>query len=100
MSVLVNKDTKVLVQGMGRTGRFHTDKAIAYGTDMVGAVHPSKAGSTETFTGETDHSGVEGRPDTYEVPLPIFRDVAEAVSAEPLAEELGESGPPAGEEGD
>ncbi len=81
MSVLVNKDTKVLVQGMGRTGRFHTDKAIAYGTDMVGAVHPSKAGSTETFTGETDHSGVEGRPDTYEVTLPIFRDVAEAVSA-------------------
>ena len=81
MSVLVNKDTKVLVQGMGRTGRFHTDKAIAYGTDMVGAVHPSKAGTSETFTGETDHSGVAGRPDTYEVTIPIFRDVADAVAA-------------------
>ena len=29
MSVLVDKDTKVIVQGMGKTGRFHTDKAIA-----------------------------------------------------------------------
>lgn len=81
MSVLVNKDTRVLIQGMGKTGRFHTDKAIAYGTNMVGAVHPSRAGQTETFTGETDHSGVEGRGDTYEATVPIFRDVAEAVVA-------------------
>ena len=81
MSVLVDKDTKVLVQGIGRAGRFHTDKAIAYGTKVVGAVHPSKAGQTETFAGETDHSGVEGRPDTYDVKLPVFRDVAEAVEA-------------------
>ena len=81
MSVLVNKDTKVLIQGMGRTGTFHTDKAIAYGTNMVGAVHPSRAGQTEVFTGETDHSGVPNRPDTYEVSVPIFRDVSEAVAA-------------------
>ena len=81
MSVLVDADTRVLVQGMGRTGRFHTDTAIAYGTTMVGAVHPSKAGTTDTFTGSTDHSGVPGRPDTYEVDVPIFRDVAEAVDA-------------------
>jgi len=79
MSVLVNKDTKVLVQGMGKTGRFHTDKAIAYGTDMVGAVHPSRAGQVEQFTGETDHSGVQDRPDTYDVTIPIFRTVREAV---------------------
>ena len=81
MSVLVDAGTRVLVQGMGRTGRFHTDKAIAYGTTMVGAVHPSKAGTTDTFTGPTDQSGVPGRPDTYEVDIPIFRDVAEAVDA-------------------
>jgi len=81
MSVLVDTGTRVLVQGMGKTGRFHTDKAIAYGTSMVGAVHPSRAGEVETFTGKTDHSGVEGRPDTYEVAVPIFRDVAEAVDA-------------------
>ena len=80
MSVLVDTSTRVLVQGLGRTGRFHTDKAIAYGTTMVGAVHPSKAGTVETFTGETDHSGVPGRPDTYEVDVPIFEDVAHAVA--------------------
>ena len=33
MSVLIGNDTKVLVQGMGKTGRFHTDRAIAYGTE-------------------------------------------------------------------
>ena len=81
MSVLVDKNTRVLVQGMGKTGRFHTDKAIAYGTNMVGAVHPSRAGQVETFTGETDHSGVPGRPDTYEVDVPIFRSVGDAVEA-------------------
>ncbi len=81
MSVLIDTATRVLVQGMGKTGRFHTDKAIAYGTNMVGAVHPSRAGQTETFSGPTDHSGVPGRPDRYEVDVPIFRDVAEAVDA-------------------
>lgn len=81
MSVLVNTDTRVLIQGMGKTGRFHTDKAIAYGTNMVGAVHPSRAGQTETFSGETDHSGVEGRPDTYSVDVPIFGSVADALDA-------------------
>ncbi len=80
MSVLIGKDTKVLVQGMGKTGRFHTDKAIAYGTDMVAAVHPSRAGQTEIFEGETDHSGVPDRADTYRVEIPIFRTVAEAVA--------------------
>jgi succinyl-CoA synthetase alpha subunit len=79
MSVLVGNDTKVLVQGMGKTGRFHTDKAIAYGTRMVGAVHPSRAGSTEVFEGETDHSGVPDRDDTYRHELPVYRTVAEAV---------------------
>ncbi|NOX24149.1 MAG: succinate--CoA ligase subunit alpha [Actinobacteria bacterium] len=81
MSVLVSKDTKVLIQGMGKTGRFHTDKAIAYGTQMVGAVHPSRAGQTEAFSGETDHSGVQGRPDTYAADIPIFRTVTEAIDA-------------------
>ena len=81
MSVLVNRNTKVIVQGMGKTGRFHTDKAIAYGTQMVGAVHPSRAGQTELFEGETDHSGVPGRGDSYNTELPIFRTVKEAVAA-------------------
>ena len=81
MSVLIDNDTKVIVQGMGKTGRFHTDKAIAYGTRMVGAVHPSRAGETELFEGDTDHSGVPGRPDSYSVEIPIFRTVKEAIAA-------------------
>ena len=81
MSILVDKNTRVLVQGLGKTGQFHTDKAIAYGTQMVGAVHPSRAGTTFEFEGETDHSGVPGRADTYSVELPIFATVEEAVSA-------------------
>jgi succinyl-CoA synthetase alpha subunit len=81
VSILIDKNSKVLVQGLGKTGQFHTDKAIAYGTRMVGAVHPSKAGGTHVFEGETDHSGVPGRPDTYEVEMPIFATVREAVEA-------------------
>ena len=81
MSIMVNASSKVLVQGLGRTGRFHTDNAIAYGTQMVAAVHPSKAGTVEHFAGETDHSGVPGRPDTYEADLPIYRSVVEAREA-------------------
>ena len=81
MSILAGKDTRVLVQGLGKTGQFHTDKAIAYGTQMVGAVHPTKAGTTARFEGETDHSGVPGRDDTYSVDLPIFATVKEAVAA-------------------
>ena len=80
MSVLVDADTKVLVQGMGKTGTFHTDKAIAYGTRMVGAVHPSRAGSSASFSGDSDLSGVSGRDETYHLDLPIYRTVVEAVA--------------------
>lgn len=67
MSILVNKDTKVIVQGLtGKTGTFHTEQALAYyGTKMVGGVHPKKGG-------ESWSSGVDGTS------LPIFASVAEA----------------------
>jgi succinyl-CoA synthetase alpha subunit len=81
MSILVGKDTRVLIQGLGKTGQFHTDKAIAYGTQMVGAVHPSRKGSVAHFEGETDHSGVPGRDDNYSADLPVFATVEEAVAA-------------------
>ena len=81
MSILVDKNTKVLVQGIGSAGRFHTDKAIAYGTQMVGAVHPGRGGQVELFEGETDHSGVPGRDDSYRVAVPIFDTVREAAEA-------------------
>ncbi len=61
MSILVDKNTKVIVQGMtGATGTFHTEQALAYGTQMVGGVTPGKGG--------TSHIG-----------LPVFNTVAEAV---------------------
>ena len=79
MSILVNKDTRLIVQGIGNFGRFHADRSIAYGTNVVGAVHPSRAGQTEIFADETDLSGVPGRADTYRVEVPIFATVREAV---------------------
>src|SRR5690606_27174393 len=68
MSILVNKDTRVLVQGLtGNTGTFHTEQALAYhGTRMVGGTHPRKGG--ETWTGKVNGNDVE---------LPIFAPVAE-----------------------
>lgn len=51
MSILVNKDTKVITQGMtGNTGTFHTEQAVAYGTQMVAGVTPGKGG--------TEHIGI------------------------------------------
>ncbi|MEJ5080166.1 MULTISPECIES: succinate--CoA ligase subunit alpha [unclassified Ochrobactrum] len=66
MSILVNKDTKVLVQGLtGKTGTFHTEQALAYyGTQMVGGINPKKGG--ETWEGSKGEQ------------LPIFATVAEA----------------------
>ena len=69
MSILVDKNTKVIVQGLtGKTGTFHTEQALRYyGTQMVGGVHPKKGG-------EIWH-GSEGES------LPIFASVAEAKEA-------------------
>jgi succinyl-CoA synthetase alpha subunit len=69
MSILVNKDTKVLVQGLtGKTGTFHTEQALAYhGTQMVGGIHPKKGGTT--WEGSGGHK------------LPIFATVKEGKDA-------------------
>jgi len=61
MSILINKNTRVICQGItGSQGTFHSEQAIAYGTKMVGGVTPGKGGTT--------HIG-----------LPVFDTVAEAV---------------------
>ncbi|GAE29231.1 succinate--CoA ligase subunit alpha [Halalkalibacter hemicellulosilyticus] len=63
MSILINKDTKVIVQGItGATGLFHTQQAVEYGTNIVGGVTPGKGGTE-----------VEG--------IPVFNTVEEAVQA-------------------
>jgi succinyl-CoA synthetase alpha subunit len=47
VSILVNKNTKIITQGMtGATGTFHTEQALAYGSQMVGGVTPGKGGTT------------------------------------------------------
>lgn len=62
MSILVNKDTKVIVQGItGKTGALHTKLMLEYGSKIVGGVTPGKAGDS-----------VEG--------VPVFDSVAEAVA--------------------
>jgi len=70
MSILVNKDTKVIVQGLtGKTGTFHTEQALGYcGTKMVAGVTPGKGGSTWEGT----------LPDGSKAVLPVFDTVAEA----------------------
>ena len=63
MSILINKNTKVICQGFtGKNGTFHSEQAIAYGTKMVGGVTPGKGGA--------EHLG-----------LPVFNTVADAVQA-------------------
>ncbi len=62
MAILANRNTKLLVQGMGRMGQFHAKLSIEYGTQVVGAVHPGRRGTT-----------IEG--------IPCFETVQEAVEA-------------------
>ncbi|HKY40803.1 MAG TPA: succinate--CoA ligase subunit alpha [Polyangiaceae bacterium] len=70
MSILVSKNTKVLVQGItGSAGSFHAKQCLAYGTQVVAGCTPNRGG--ETFTAD----GPGGRP----VSIPVFDTVVDAV---------------------
>ncbi len=70
MSVLVNKDTKLIVQGItGTEGTFHTSQMIEYGTNVVGGVTPGKGGSNYEGKGEN----------IFQKPIPVFDTVRNAV---------------------
>jgi len=72
MSILIDKNTKVITQGItGATGSFHAKGALEYGTQMVGGVTPGKGGQTIDFDLENGSK----------VTLPIFNTVRDAVAA-------------------
>ncbi|GBF71986.1 succinate--CoA ligase subunit alpha [Paenibacillus sp. 598K] len=72
MSILVDKNTKVITQGItGATGLFHAKGALDYGTQMVGGVTPGKGGTKVEITLENGEV----------VSLPVFNTVAEAKAA-------------------
>jgi succinyl-CoA synthetase alpha subunit len=89
MSILIDKNTKVICQGItGSQGTFHTEQAIAYGTQMVGGVTPGKGGSThiglpvfDTVAEARDRTGADAS--VIYVPPPFAADsICEAIDAE------------------
>jgi succinyl-CoA synthetase alpha subunit len=89
MSVLVNKDTRVICQGFtGAQGTFHSEQALAYGTKMVGGVTPGKGGSShlnlpifDTVQEARDQTGADAS--VIYVPPPFAADaILEAIDAQ------------------
>ena len=83
MSILINKDTKVITQGItGATGLFHAQGARGYGTQMVGGVTPGKGGTCidgfpvfDTVREAVHQTGASARPAALMKPAPSTRAV-------------------------
>ena len=81
MTIFVNSDTRVIVQGMtGAEGRKHTQRMLSSGTTIVGGTNPRKAGTTVTFDGQGYGPGADKVTDG-QVEIPVFGTVAEAREA-------------------
>lgn len=81
MTIFVNSDTRVIVQGMtGAEGRKHTQRMLSAGTAIVGGTNPRKAGTTVTFDVQGYGPGVDKVTDG-QVEVPVFGTVAEAREA-------------------
>lgn len=88
MSILINKDTKVICQGFtGKQGTLHSEQAIAYGTKMVGGVTPEKGGQTHLGlpvfdTVKEAYDATKADASVIYVPAPYCKDsIIEAVDA-------------------
>ena len=81
MTIFVNSDTRVIVQGMtGAEGRKHTQRMLSAGTAIVGGTNPRKAGTTVTFDVQGYGPGADKVTDG-QVEVPVFGTVAEACEA-------------------
>ena len=81
MTIFVNSDTRVIVQGMtGAEGRKHTQRMLSAGTAIVGGTNPRKAGTTVTFDVQGYGPGADKVTDG-QVEVPVFGTVAEAREA-------------------
>lgn len=88
MSILIDKNTKVICQGFtGKQGTFHSEQAIAYGTKMVGGVTPEKGGQTHLGlpvfnTVKEAYAATEADASVIYVPAPYCKDsIIEAIEA-------------------
>ena len=87
MSILIDKNTKVICQGFtGKNGTFHSEQAIAYGTKMVGGTSPGKGGSThlnlpvfDTVKEAREKTGADAISEAIDAEIPLIVCITEGI---------------------